>query len=196
MNEFATRYPRTVATKNGEMNVRLMRVEDENVVLAFAQSLPAHDLLFLPRDITQPKVLSAWVQGIQTGRLTSLLAFDGEALLGCSAVVADDRSWSPHVGELRVLVSPATRDQGVGRVLIQESFIVALTLGVEKLTAQMTADQEAAIGMFRGMGFRPEALLCDHVRDQDGVKHDLVLLSLDIAEFQARMEAYGLLDAL
>ena len=59
----------------------------------------------------------------------------------------------------------------------------------------LTADQQAAIAVFEGMGFKPEALLRDHVRDSDGQKHDIVILSHDVAEFQARREQYGLTDA-
>ena len=68
-------------------------------------------------------------------------------------------SFSPHVGDLRVLVSPEVREHGLGRKLVQESFLVALTMSLEKLTAHMTSDQRAAITVFEDLGFRPEALL-------------------------------------
>jgi hypothetical protein len=42
---------------------------DEPAVLAFAQKLPTHDLLFLPRNISQPKVLSAWINEIERGQI-------------------------------------------------------------------------------------------------------------------------------
>jgi hypothetical protein len=45
------------------------------------------------------------------------------------------------------------------------------------------------------MGFRGEALLRDHVKDRSGTKHDLVILSHDVARFQSQMEAYGLGEA-
>ena len=195
MSDALSRYPRTISYGDSEVLFRLMTASDEPAVLEFGRSLPPHDLLFLRRDITQPKVLSAWVKELEEGTITSLLATRGDDLLGCSAVVTDTHSWSPHVGELRVLLSPELREQGLGRALIQESFIVALAQGLEKLTAQMTADQQAAIAVFEGMGFKPEALLRDHVRDQQGEKHDIVILSHDVGEFQARMEQYGLNDA-
>jgi RimJ/RimL family protein N-acetyltransferase len=189
------RYPRSIEHKDGSVLLRLMTAGDEPAVLGFAEQLPAHDLLFLRRDITQPKVLSAWVRDIETDDITSLLALEGERLVGCTAVVRDQKSWSPHVGDVRVLISPAMRAQGLGRVLIQECFLIALGLGLEKVTAHMTADQVAAIGVFESMGFTPEALLRDHVRDRSGVKHDVVILGHDVAAFQARMHAYGLLEA-
>jgi RimJ/RimL family protein N-acetyltransferase len=191
----STRYPRTVEIKDGSARLDLMTPVAEEEVLAFAKTLPPHDLLFLRRDITQPKVLSAWAQQLETGEITSLLARDetGE-ILGCTAVVRDEHSWSPHVGELRVLVAPAGKDRGLGRQLIQESFLIALGLGLEKLTAQMTPDQTGAINVFEEMGFTAEALLKEHVRDQTGEKHDIVILSHDVQGFQSKMQAYGLTD--
>ena len=191
----STRYPRTVEIKDGKATLDLMTPAAEAEVLAFAHTLPPHDLLFLRRDITEPKVLSAWAQQIETGEITSLLARDeaGE-ILGCTAVVQDEHSWSPHVGELRVLVAPSGKDRGLGRQLIQESFLIALGLGLEKLTAQMTPDQTGAINVFEEMGFTAEALLKEHVRDQSGEKHDIVILSHDVEGFQSQMEAYGMTD--
>ncbi len=189
------RYPRTVEIKDGTVSLDLMTPAAEEEVLAFANTLPPHDLLFLRRDITEPKVLSAWAQQIETGEITSLLARDESgAMLGCSAVVQDEHSWSPHVGELRVLVAPAGKDRGLGRQLIQESFLIALGLGLEKLTAQMTPDQTGAINVFEEMGFSAEALLKEHVRDQNGEKHDIVILSHDVEGFQSQMQAYGMTD--
>lgn len=191
----STRYPRAVEIKDGTATLTLMTPAMEAEVLAFARTLPPHDLLFLRRDITEPRVMAAWAKQIETGEITSLLARDGNGqILGCTAVVTDEHSWSPHLGELRVLVAPAGKDRGLGRQLIQESFLIALGLGLEKLTAQMTPDQTGAIAVFEEMGFTAEALLKDHVIDQAGEKHDIVILSHDVASFQSKMQAWGITD--
>jgi len=190
----STRYPRTLEIKGGDVSLDLMTPEMEAEVLAFANTLDPHDLLFLRRDITQPKVLSAWSKQLETGEITSLIARSDGRMLGCTAVVRDERSWSPHVGELRVLVSPAGKERGLGRLLIQESFLIALSLKLQKLTAHMTVDQTGAINVFEEMGFKPEALLKDQVMDQAGEKHDIVILSHDVEGFQSQMQAYGLTD--
>ena len=184
-------YPRRVKTEAGEIEFRLMSRADEAAVLAFAQKLPTHDLLFLPRNISQPKVLSAWIHEIERGDITSLLAFRDGEVVGCGALVRDPHSWSPHVGEIRMVISLDVRGLGVGRALSQETFALALGAGLEKLSVQMTVDQQAAIALFESLGFKAEALLRDHVRDIDGKKHDIVVLGHNIAQVQAQLEAYG-----
>ncbi len=195
MTDAERTYPRRVKSEAGDFEIRPMTADDESAVLAFAQSLPVHDLLFLPRDISQPRVLAAWTKEIERGTLTSLLAVRGFQVLGCAALVRDPLSWSPHVGEIRVVVSRNLRKQGVGRALSQEVFALALSMGLERLTAQMTVDQVGAIAIFEGLGFRAEALLRKHVRDRDGELHDIVVLGHDVPQVRASMEAYGFPEA-
>ena len=183
--------PRLVSLDECEIALRPMRASDEPALLAFAKALPTHDLLFLPRDLGEPKVIAAWVAESVGGRLHTLLAFDGDRVVGCVTIVSDPLSWSRHVGELRVLIAPSMRGKGLGRKLMEICFGLAVELGLEKLVAQMTVDQLGAIAVFRSLGFRPEALFSGHAKDRDGRKHDLVVLGHDVARFQAQMEAYG-----
>jgi RimJ/RimL family protein N-acetyltransferase len=188
-------YPLHVKTEAGDIEIRMMAPADEALVLDFAQKLPVHDLLFLPRNISEPKVLSAWINEIERGDITSLLAVKDGKVVGCGTLVRDPHSWSPHVGEIRMVVSSDVRGQGVGRALSQETFALALGGGLQKLSVQMTVDQRAAIALFESLGFKAEALLRDHVRDVGGKKHDIVVLGHNIAQFQAQLEAFGLPEA-
>ena len=82
-------YPRRVTTEAGEIEFRLMSPADEAAVLDFARQLPVHDLLFLPRDISEPKVLAAWIKEIERGAITSLLAVKAGRVVGCGTLVRD-----------------------------------------------------------------------------------------------------------
>jgi RimJ/RimL family protein N-acetyltransferase len=185
-------YPRYTKTDAGDIEFRLMSRADEPAVFDFAQKLPTHDLLFLPRNISQPKVLSAWIVEIERGAITSLLAVKDGRVVGCGTLVRDPHSWSPHVGEIQMVVSLDVRGQGVGRALSQETFALALGAGLEKLSVQMTVDQQAAIALFERLGFKAEALLRYQVEDVDRKKHDIVMLGHNVAQVRAQMEAYGI----
>jgi RimJ/RimL family protein N-acetyltransferase len=194
MSEGRLSYPHTLDCGGTEIELALMALQDDAKVIAFANTLPEDDLLFMRRDIRQPKVVAAWTDLIAQGRLASLLAWSGGEVVGCAALIIDPLSWSPHVGELRVVVSRKMRGIGLGRVLIQEAFLIALSKGLEKLVAQMTVDQQGAIAVFESIGFRGEALMRNHVKSADGRKHDIVLLSHDVVLSQAKMEMYGIAD--
>ncbi len=185
-------YPRRIDCGGTPIEIDRMTSGDREALVAFVAGLPADDLLFVPRDISHPKVIDAWMRALDKGHLASLAARDGGTMVGCTAIAIDRLSWSRHVGELRVLVSPAGRGKGLGRALIQECFAQALELGLKKLVAQMTIAQRGAIAIFEDLGFRPEALLHRHVADRHGAMHDLVVLSHDVDAVAARHEAFGM----
>ena len=174
-------------------HIRPLGPEDRDAVLAFARALPVNDLLFLGRDLRHPRVVEAWAAAIGEGSIDSLVAIDegsGE-VVGTAALVRDPLGWSPHVGEVRLLVSSERRGAGLGRDLLEAVFAIAGAHGLSKLTARMTPDQGGAVALFESMGFRGEAMLRDQVRDPGGELHDLAILSYDAGRAAARREAFG-----
>ena len=188
-------YPVTHRLGNHEVTLRPMTANDKDGVLAFARMLPEHDLLFLRRDITQEPAMADWISELKSGEIVTILALIGSDVVGYATIHRSLLRWTAHVAELRVTVSESVRGTGIGRVLTQEAFATALAEGIEKMVAQMTLDQKGAIATFEGLGFRPEALLRDQVKDRDGNKHDLLVLSHEVARFEAQRAAYGVADA-
>lgn len=187
-------YPRTVDCGGAPIVLTPFEAVHLGAVRSFAQSLPEHDLLFLARDIQHPKVISAWIHSIADGEISSLVALDGDKVVGTTAIVRDPLGWSAHVAELRILISEDMRGKGLGRILLQHCFADAIDNGAEKLMARMTPDQRGAIALFEEMGFRGEAMLRDHVHDREGKVYDLAILSLDVARVGAQHGAFGFAD--
>lgn len=188
-------YPRTVDCGGAEITLKTMTAADLSAVKAFTDKLPQHDLLFLSRDVQHPKVISAWLDAIAEGQISSLIACADDRVVGTTAVLRDMLGWSAHVAEIRVLVAEEMRGRGLGRLLLQHAFAEAVDNGAEKLLARMTPDQRGAIALFEEMGFRGEAMLRDHVKDRAGQHHDLAILSLDVARVGAHHGALGFSEA-
>lgn len=172
--------------------IRRFRPDDRDKVIAFAATLPEHDLLFLSRDVREPRVVAAWLNAIDEGEIDSLIAEDDGEIVATAALVRDPLGWSAHVGEVRLLVAPGRRGSGLGSDLLQGIFMIAQQRGLAKLTARMTVDQTGSIALFEGVGFRAEAMLNDQVRGTDGESHDIAILSYDAARVAARHEAIGI----
>ena len=191
----ARNYPATHKAGNKDVTLRLMTAADKAGILAFARALPEHDLLFLRRDITEEAAVDDWVNEMKSGEIITILAdYQGE-IVGYATIHRSLLRWTAHVAELRVMVAESMRGAGLGRVLTQEAFANALAGGIEKMVAQMTLDQKGAIATFEGLGFRPEALLRDQVKDRQGNKHDMLVLSHEVAKFEAQRAAYGVNQA-
>ena len=188
-------YPQTRVVDGQEVTLRYMAPADKAGMLAFARAMPEHDLLFLRRDITEDSAVDGWLADIAGGLVTTLLAETGGRIIGYATIHKNKLRWEAHVAELRIMIAESMRGKGLGRILTQEAFAIALSQGIEKMVAQMTLDQKGAIATFEGIGFRPEALLRDHVKDRQGAKHDLLMLSHEVAQFEAQHNAYGVSEA-
>ena len=187
-------FPFEVSLRGHRVVLRPFGDDDLAQLQAFAQAMPLHDLLFLDADIQQPQVLRAWAKAVGEGDIISLIALEGDAIVGTAAIVRDKMGWSQHVAELHLLVAEDFRGLGLGRSLLQHSFALAVDGGAEKLCARMTPDQRGAIAMFEEMGFRQEALLTDHVRERGGKVHDLAVYSLNVGRIGASHGADGFED--
>jgi len=172
------------------IELRSPEADDVAALSRFAARVPAHDLLFLQRDIRESRVLEAWLRAEEAGEAQSLIAVAGGQVVGTIAAIRDSLSWSPHVADIRLLVAPEWRNRGLGRRLLQRAIKAACEAGATKLTARMTPDQTGAITLFEECGFRAEALLRDQIRDADGDLHDLAVLAMDPAREQALHAAF------
>ncbi len=182
-------YPKSITLRDGaKIEIRIMSQDDKSAVLAFAQSLAEEDLLFLRSDITQPAVVDDWMKNLESGYSNSLAAYDESGLVGYASVHKNAAPWTRRVGELRVNVSQEYRARGLGKNLISEIFSVARGLGLQKLMANMTADQPGAQAAFRKLGFVPEAMLADYVEDKNGRPRDLVIMTYDIGGHSGYIE--------
>ena len=196
MNEQALKLPRSVQLKDGSaVTLRTFQRSDKDGFARFAAKLDEHDLLFLRTDITDPKVVDAWLENIDSNRTVTVVADRGGEIAGYGSLHMANSTWSQHVGEIRVLAGSDVRGLGLGQLLTEAVFAQALDRGIEKIVAQFTIDQRGAIATFEELGFKAEALLRDHVKDRHGQKHDLLVFSHDVANFASQLDAYGVSEA-
>ena len=174
------------------MDVRPLSAELAGPLEAFFRRVPESDHNSFAEHVLAPGVVQAWLSDTRARRAC---AVDGDDVVGYLAVLPLV-GWSSHVGSLRVVVDPAARGQGVGRELARAGLLASRDMGLTKTVVEVVVDAVPAIGMFEALGFEPEALLRDHVRDKSGELHDLVVLAHEVEENWSGMAAAGIDDAL
>lgn len=184
-------YPITANLGGEDFRIRTMSPSDGEALMAFARDLPPHDTLYMRRDITRQSGIDSWIKDLTESVIYSLLAEDKLGICGYSTINLNELEWTRHVADLRVATSHRARGRGLGRLLAREAFNLALSLDIEKLFARMTPDQEGARVLFQELGFQPEALLRDHIKDREGNYHDLLLKACSVGSFLAQRAAYG-----
>ncbi len=174
------------------MDVRSLSPELAAPLEEFFRRVPDSDHNSFAEDVQRPGVVQSWLEREGAYRAC---AVEGDRVVGYLAVLPLV-GWSAHVGSLRVVVDPAARGHGVGRTLARAGLLASLELGLTKTVVEVVVDAVPAIGMFEALGFEPEALLRDHVRDKSGELHDLVVLAHQVEGTWSAMATAGLEEAL
>ena len=168
------------------------RPEDGTELYAFFERIPEGDRTFFKEDVLDEQVITSWVDEAVGHRW---LMVEGEQVIGYLALIPG-HGWSSHVGEVRLVIDPGQRRQGRGAQLARRGLLEALNLGLTKVIVEVAADQEATVSLFTGLGFEPEALLRDHIRDRSGTFRDLIVLSHFVPDMSSAMATLGIDEAL
>ena len=174
------------------MDVRPLSPELAAPLEAFFARVPESDHNSFAEDVLSPGIVQTWLGDTRSRRAC---AVEGDRVVGYVAVLPLI-GWSSHVGSLRVVVDPEARGKGVGRELARAGLLASLEMGLTKTVVEVVVDAVPAIGMFEALGFEPEALLRDHVRDKAGALRDLVVLAHEVEDTWSAMQTAGFEDAL
>ena len=148
--------------------------EDGRAFAQFASLVPDGDRRFLKENLEDP--VEGFAGFLSEAQERRLVAVTESGIVGVAGAFRGT-GWSSHVAELRVLVTPSHRGRGLGRELARSALVAALELGCTHAYVEVVAEQEALVSMFQDLGFVPEAILADFVRDGEGEFHDLMLLT-------------------
>lgn len=156
------------------MDIRPLDESMTGALQAFFAAIPEGDRTFFKEDVMDADTVSSWTTDTRSRRLVAVE--DDGSLIGYVAIMPGV-AWSSHVGELRLVISPQRRRQGLGRELARHGLLAALDMDLKKVVVEVVADQVGSIEMFQRLGFEGEALLKDHVCNRDGQLRDLLMLA-------------------
>ena len=173
------------------MEVRPIDKSDAAPLDAFFRRISDGERMFFKEDVLDPEVQAGIFEG-RSGSRKVAVGDDGE-IVGYLAIIPGI-GWSSHVGEVRLVVDPGHREEGIGRRLARQGLLDALELGLEKVFVEVVADQAPAVAMFQALGFEGEAVLRGHVRGRRGDVRDLIILAHPVHENWATMATIGIED--
>jgi len=175
------RFPKTIVLKDGtKVLLKAMTHTDRDSLHQFFARIPEQDRKFLKHDVSKKEVIDSWLKDISYGRVFPLLAEVDGTVVADATLHRRSAGWLKHVGEVRLVVDPAYRRKGLGSHMLEELILAAADVGVEKLVAEIVAEERAAIRAFQRFNFEQVAVLPGIVKDQTGRYQDLVVMVLDV----------------
>jgi GNAT superfamily N-acetyltransferase len=186
-NEGATQlegFPKTLTLDDGtSVLVRPLEASDEAALLDFFRSVPEGERYWLREDVSDPEVIHRWVADLDYNRVLPLVAERDRAIIADATLHRRGFGARHFLGEVRLVVSPAFRGRGLAYSLLAELTDIAQISGLDRLEAEIVSGaQTAAVEAIQQFGFEQVAVLPDHLRGPDGVRHDLALFVFPLQE--------------
>src|SRR5712671_116842 len=175
------KFPKETKLKDGlRCKLRPLRKDDEKDFHKFFLAVPEPERMFIKHRVIDPAVIRDWCQHIDLGRNLPLLALIDGKIAGDATLHQQLGGWKRHIGRVSVLVSPQYRGRGLAKALVSEIVDIARHLGLERVEAEFIGEQETAIHMFALLGFSNLLRLEDYVKDMQSIKHEYVLMGLNL----------------
>ncbi len=172
------RYPKEIILKNGqEAVIRHLEKTDEEGLREFYARIPETDRWYMPYDVTDPSVISKWIDGIDSGTVYSIVALSDEKIIAHASLHLRGFGYTAHVGRLRIMVSPGHRHKRLGTWMLLDLIQLAMDKGLRELRADFVAGvEDAAIDSAVKLDFFKSAVLKDYAKDPKGQRHDMIIM--------------------
>ncbi len=172
-----------------EVTIRPILMDDLDAVCDFFNALPEEDRAYLRFDVTDRDEVKKRLQEIQKwGRLKRLAACVGEEIVGTGVLELKDLEQDFHIAELRLIVGHDYQRKGLGMLLARELYFLAAREKISELRVHILRPQEAALSIFRQLGFHAVEVLEDAATDRYGKLQDLVILACPLEGLWREME--------
>jgi L-amino acid N-acyltransferase YncA len=180
-----TAYPREHMLRDGrKVVIRPLERADRDALAAYFLRLPAAERQFLRQDVSSPRTIAAWCDGLDYDRALPLIALDDGRVVADAALIRSRHGAYRAVGTVRATVDPDYRTVGLGTALLRDLCDIAADAELEKVTSDLIAGvQDDAIEAMQQLGFLRAATVHEFVRDEHGHPHDLVVMALPLGKW-------------
>ena len=187
----ATLEPKDIVLRSGKaMKLRQLRPNDAQALFDFFQEVPSYDRFYLRDDVASRAVIEDWCAHIDPLRVLPLVVEVDGNIVAEGTLHRRRHAVRRHIGEIRIVVDPKFRGRGLGTHLMHQLLEHAYGQQMERVIIELVAGkEEPAIRVAREIGFRKVAEFKGHIRDMDGIYHDLQVLEMDLKSWYQVDEA-------
>jgi RimJ/RimL family protein N-acetyltransferase len=180
---------KTVKLKDGHpVVIRELRTGDTQISFDFFAGLPEEDRKYLRVDVTKWDFVQGRIKDVENGRVKRLIVLDGENVVADGSLELVGHGWGDNIAEMRLIVGKSHQRRGLGSLLARELYYLAAERKVDRIVTRMMRPQEGAQRIMKRLGFHDEFLIPEHVRDQDGIWQDMIIMRCNLDDLWKEME--------
>ncbi len=176
-------YPKqvTLGLAGAQVILRPLEPTDEYQLLQFFNRIPAEDRYYLKEDVSSSSVIAKWARNIDYDQVLPLIALVDSEIVADATLHRNQAGAHRHMGEIRIVVEPSHRNQGLGTVMLEELIYIAYDRGQDRIFMQLVEEREDnAIRVAEMMGFQRVATLPGFAKEITGEDRNLVILELTL----------------
>ena len=186
----ASTIEKSVTLKDGRVvTVRSMHPSDVDRSYEFFCALPEEDRKYLRVDVTRRKMVERRTKELDPTRIERLVVVHDDQIIADGALELEGHGWGENVAEIRLIVSRDWQRYGLGTVVARELFHLASQCRVDRIVARLMRPQAGAHRIMKRLGFSEEFLIPEHVRDQEGMWQDLIIMRCPLEDLWREMES-------
>ena len=153
--------------------------EDKQALLDLFLPVSADDLRYMRHNVTDPNVVSAWVDALDYDKVFPLVAVVNNRIVG-NATLHFGSGPSRHRAELRIFLAKDFRRRGVGSRMLSAVIEIAKRRSLYMLDVNVVSDQTHIIRAFQNAGFEICHTYEDYFMLPDGDLRDVAHLILHL----------------
>jgi hypothetical protein len=172
-------YPKEVILKNGTgVTLRPLGPGDEKGLFNMFERLSEDELWFLNHDVSDPKLIDAWIRDLDPDRVVSIVAILEGKFIANSVLMMKTYGAKGHIGKVRITVVPSFRENRLGTWMLFDLVNLGMDIGLQILVIRLVEDMDASvIHSVKKIGFVEEFLLKNYFLDKEGNPHNLITLT-------------------
>jgi GNAT superfamily N-acetyltransferase len=152
--------------------------------MEFFRRVPEEERFYLKEDVTIPEVINSWVQHIDYNRVFPMVALVHGEIVADATLHRTRAKARSHVGEIRIVVDPKYRNQGLGTMMVRELVEIAYDNGLDNLLFELVEGKEDdAIRVSERLGFTRVTTVPNAVKDMENKLHNLVVMQLWLGDW-------------
>ncbi len=165
-------------------------VSDLEPLAEYFESLPPESRNYLRYDVTDREAVRRRLEQLDEQNHWRLIGrVDGRIVAGAT-MDREPYGWTRHMAELRAVVLPQYEDLEIRAVLYHELAEAASAVGIERLFAEVLAEQTELIEKLTHKGFRYETTRKRYAKDLRGKLHDVIVLIAEVEPVWKKLADY------
>lgn len=162
-----------------EVILRLLMLDDKEQLLSMVTSLSSDALMWSNPPYDKEKI-NRWMSGTKSG--LSIVAVFENKIVGIVAIHQFTRPRERGIGDMMIYIHQDFHGVGLGTVMTENLLVLAKRKGLHKVGLEVVEDNDAAVRLYKKLGFEIEGTKRDAYYGADGKYHNMLVMGILLSD--------------